>query len=91
MAVKETHFSSLSGHPIFFGCNIVTHFVNSLFVFQPRGDHKLKNTHWSIFAFCWSVCGSNCFTLREPQMSLYLYKNSCIVLYLLGYGDFLYM
>lgn len=28
--------------------------------------------HESIFAFCLSVCGSNCFTLSEPQMSLCL-------------------
>lgn len=32
-------------------------------------------THEAIFAFCLSVCGSNCFTLREPQMSLCLCKN----------------
>lgn len=72
MAVKEKPRSRLSGFPIFFRCNVVIHFVNSPFVLQPRGDHKLKTMHWSIFAFCWSVCGCNCFALSEPQMSLYL-------------------
>lgn len=69
MAVREKHWSRLSGFPIFFRCNVVIHCVNSLFVFQPRGDHKLTNMHWAIFAFCWSVCGCNCFARREPQMS----------------------
>lgn len=75
MAVKENTPSGLSGFPISFRCNVVIHFVNSPFVFKHRRDHKLKNTHQSIFAFCLSVCGSNCFTLSEPQMSLCLYKN----------------
>lgn len=39
-----------------------------------------ETTNWkthseSIFAFCCSVCGSDCFTLSEPQMSLRLCKS----------------
>lgn len=96
MAVKEKQPSRLSGFLIFSRCNVVIHSAHSLFVFQPRGDHKLKSTHQSIFAFCCSVCGSNCFTLSEPQMSFYVYKNFLreqrgFIFYTLVCGDSLYV
>lgn len=51
MAVKDKRRGGLSCFLIIFRCYVVIHFVNSLFVFKPRGDHKLKNVLLVYFCF----------------------------------------
>lgn len=72
MAVKDKHRGGLSCFLIIFRCNVVIHFVSSLFLFNPEETTNWKIQMQSISAFCWSVCGNNRFKLSDHKWA-YVY------------------